>query len=244
MTYPRIFLNISINIHRFSKHIAFSIKREVSGVSKRLVDWMRRRIQQLGIAIFILGVLGLVSPVVWPFFQEYPEIQAGVALLTGSAALLTLVIQFSGESRDTTSEEDQVKETLEELKQDGPLSKEDLRRLGQAGTLAVYASEEAAETYYQLSREDREDLDKRLRSVRRSSVGDVASRSGNWGTHRSDLDTEYFQYATPKFDVGFTLVEEEPDEAQILEISNEESDTEIGLYIDRIHERPDRSVKA
>ena len=196
---------------------------------------MNERTWQLAIGLCVLGSAGVISWVL-SHLSRYSMFQIFVPVITVSAGLVTLSrIIYNMNHGD---EQDGVTEVLDELDQGRSVSKEDLRELGQVATLSVYASKEAAESYYQLSNEELEDLDRRLRSVRRGGVDDIGSFP-NRGSRSPSLRDEYFRLATPKFDVGFTLVRERPNGAHLLNVSNNDSDTEVGLYISRIVERPD-----
>ncbi|WP_256301723.1 hypothetical protein [Haloarchaeobius salinus] len=177
-------------------------------------------------ALLILALTAAVSFVVskstqYPFYLLFSSLT-----IIGAAISIATVL-----TSNQASNEDTVAEKLYEFQDQSLLEKEDLRELGLEGTLSVYASDRAAETYYQLSKDEKEHIEDRLRSISRGGVDDVSSRP-NAG--------RLFINATPMFDINFEIVSEKPGGSEILNISNQESETDVGVYVVSIVGRKNR----
>lgn len=183
-------------------------------------------------AAFVLGSIGVISWASSQFWNSIPpEVRFASLLVTGIAATITIVSSVN--DHRSSGETNSVQSVFDRLQQDPPLSKADLRDLGQAGTLSIYASEQAAKSYYNLSQDQKQELDTRLRSLRRGSVADVIPFRGE----SRFSDNGSFRYAMHGFTITFTIVGEKPSDAELLNITNQDAKTDVGIFIERIYER-------
>lgn len=204
----------------------------------------------MAVGILLLGISGgilgahLMDATVWS------GISTGLTLAIALSAALEIADRFNGqptssqnaaESRANDGSADGAR-TVDEAVQmilnwranDDEPTKQDLRKLGHQGPFSIYASQRAQTDFEELSRPDQEALTKKIESLRRGGVDDVAKVSMHGHTE--------FRYATPKFDLQFDIVETQPrDTEELPSIANDEASTEVGLLFTAIHERPERT---